>query len=97
MDGKHCVFGKVVAGRSVVRLIENSPVKEGDAPSEDILIEACGELKEGEDDGVAKGDNEGDKYEDYPSDDEADVENVSSYAFFYPREKETDSSFFFPM
>lgn len=84
LDGKHCVFGKVIAGRSVVRIIENSPVKSGDAPTEDIIIEACGELKEGEDDGVAKGDNAGDNYEDYPSDEEQDVENVSCFFGSFP-------------
>ncbi|KAL8290258.1 hypothetical protein RQP46_003197 [Phenoliferia psychrophenolica] len=72
LDGKHVVFGKVIAGRSTVRLLEQSPVK-NDSPQEEILIADCGELKEGEPDGVAV-DPMADGYEEYPSDDEADVQ-----------------------
>ncbi|GAA5945205.1 hypothetical protein JCM3775_003698 [Rhodotorula graminis] len=70
LDGKHVVFGRVLHGRSVVRLVEESPVQ-GDAPTEEILIRDCGELAEG-DDGIAS-DPFADGHEDYPSDDEADV------------------------
>ncbi|POY73997.1 putative Peptidylprolyl isomerase [Rhodotorula taiwanensis] len=70
LDGKHVVFGRVLSGRSVVRLIEESPVK-GDSPTEEILISDCGQLEEG-DDGLAA-DEFADGHEDYPSDDEADV------------------------
>ncbi|GAA5821081.1 hypothetical protein JCM3770_000082 [Rhodotorula araucariae] len=70
LDNKHVVFGRVLHGRSVVRLIEESPVS-GDSPTEEILIADCGELAEG-DDGVAS-DPFADGHEDYPSDDEADV------------------------
>jgi len=62
--------GRVLHGRSVVRLIEESPVQ-GDSPSEEILIRDCGELADG-DDGIAS-DPFADGHEDYPSDDEADV------------------------
>ena len=71
LDEKHVVFGKVIAGRSVVRLIDEAPVKQ-DSPVEEILIADCGELAEGEPDGVEV-DPEGDGYEEYPSDDENDV------------------------
>ncbi|GAA5893929.1 hypothetical protein JCM8208_001281 [Rhodotorula glutinis] len=64
------ITGRVLHGRSVVRLVEESPVQ-GDAPSEEILIRDCGELAEG-DDGIAS-DPFADGHEDYPSDDEADV------------------------
>lgn len=74
LDGKHVVFGKVIAGRSTVRLIETTPVN-NDTPTEDIIIEDCGELKAGEPDGVAV-DPTGDGYEEYPSDDEADTSEV---------------------
>lgn len=73
LDGKHVVFGRVLSGRSVVRLIEESPVK-GDSPTEEILISDCGQLEEG-DDGLAA-DEFADGHEDYPSDDEADVNDV---------------------
>lgn len=74
LDGKHVVFGRVLHGRSVVRMIEEAPVK-GDAPTEKITIADCGELAEG-DDGMAA-DEFADGHEDYPSDDEAEVDNVS--------------------
>ncbi|BGP14927.1 hypothetical protein JCM10213_003716 [Rhodosporidiobolus nylandii] len=70
LDGKHTVFGKVLHGRSVVRLMEEAPTK-GDAPTEDIIIEDCGQLAEGDNGIVA--DEFADGYEDYPSDEEADV------------------------
>lgn len=69
------MFGKVVAGRSTVRLIEDSPVK-NDAPDEEVTIENCGELLEGQDDGIAV-DPAADGYEEYPSDDESDSQDVS--------------------
>ena len=70
------MFGKVVAGRSTVRLVEDSPVK-NDAPEEVVTIADCGELKEGEDDGMPV-DPAADGYEEYPSDDESDLQDVSS-------------------
>ncbi|GAA5992733.1 hypothetical protein JCM10908_006903 [Rhodotorula pacifica] len=72
LDNKHVVFGKVLHGRSVVRLIEESPVK-GDAPTEEIVITDCGQLAEG-DDGIAA-DEFADGHEEYPSDDEAEVDD----------------------
>ena len=77
LDGKHVVFGKVIAGKSVVRLIEESPVKQ-DKPEEKIIIANCGELDSGE---VVteqrKADEYGDAYESHPSDDDTDVQNPS--------------------
>jgi peptidyl-prolyl isomerase D len=37
------VFGRVIAGRSTVRMIEEAPTK-GDKPEESIVIADCGEL-----------------------------------------------------
>merc|ERR1712084_44165 len=45
LDGKHVVFGEVVEGMDVVRLIENVQKGESDKPKKDIFIENCGELK----------------------------------------------------
>ncbi|GAA5871310.1 hypothetical protein JCM1840_004409 [Sporobolomyces johnsonii] len=73
LDGKHCVFGKVTHGRSVVRLMEDAPTS-GDAPKEEILIADCGQLAEGET-GIVL-DEFADGHEEYPSDDEADVNNA---------------------
>lgn len=44
------------------------------SPAEEILISGCGELAEGEDDGIEV-DEMADGHEDYPSDDEEDVHN----------------------
>jgi len=66
LDGKHVVFGRVIKGKSVVRKLENTS-KEGEKPVLRCEITNCGELKEGEDDGIIEN-NDGDKYEDYPQD-----------------------------
>ena len=74
LDDKHVVFGKVIAGRSTVRLIEETPTDK-DNPLEEVTILDCGELAEGEDMGIepAVVDETGDKYEEHPSDEEEDV------------------------
>jgi hypothetical protein len=66
LDNKHVVFGAVIGGRSTVRLVEDATTDGGDKPTEDIVIEDCGELAEGEPTGVeaAVDDGTGDKYED---------------------------------
>ena len=73
LDGKHVVFGKVVSGRSTVRLMEDTPCQ-NDSPQETIVIANCGELKEGEEDGQPVDPN-ADGYESYPSDDENDTQD----------------------
>jgi peptidyl-prolyl isomerase D len=69
LDGKHVVFGSVISGKSLVRRIENLPTKSGDCPVEEVKIEECGVLSEGETVGAegAKGAEEegGDVYEDW--------------------------------
>ncbi|KAJ3053371.1 peptidyl-prolyl cis-trans isomerase cpr6 [Rhizophlyctis rosea] len=66
LDGKHVVFGKVLKGMSLVRRIENLPTKD-DRPLQDVVIADCGELAEGQDDGVPVP-ADGDSYEEYPED-----------------------------
>merc|ERR1711953_1305664 len=45
LDNKHTVFGKVVSGQEIVKLIENQPVGDkGHKPVSEIVIEKCGEL-----------------------------------------------------
>lgn len=73
LDNKHVVFGKVLKGKGVVRMIENQPTS-GDKPLEDVVIANCGELAEGEDDGVPIP-ADGDKYEDFPEDENLDELN----------------------
>ncbi|KAF9967192.1 Peptidyl-prolyl cis-trans isomerase D [Mortierella alpina] len=74
LDGKHVVFGKVLKGISVVREIERTKKGDGDAPLEPVIIADCGELAEGQDDGVAAPDA-GDKYADWPDDYEGPKED----------------------
>jgi peptidyl-prolyl isomerase D len=64
LDGKHVVFGKVLKGKAVVRALENLETV-SDRPVEDAVIVKCGELAEGEDDGI-RASEDGDDYEDYP-------------------------------
>lgn len=66
LDGKHVVFGQVIAGKSVVRTIENTETLEGDKPLKDCLIVDCGVLNEG--DPLVLDDGTGDKYEEYVED-----------------------------
>lgn len=76
LDGKHCVFGRVVSGRSVVRVMEDAPVK-NDAPIEEITILDCGMQTEDAPD-AATADPYADGYESYPSDDERDTNDIDN-------------------
>ena len=72
LDGKHVVFGKVIAGKSLVRKIENLPTDSGDKPKEEVVIRSCGVLGPDEpliDPSQPGGSSvKGDTYEDYPAD-----------------------------
>lgn len=64
LDGKHVVYGKVLKGKGIVRAIENLPTS-ADKPVQDVVIVDCGELAEGESDGIPVP-ADGDKYDEYP-------------------------------
>lgn len=68
LDGKHVVFGKVVKGIGVVRSVELGPVGENDRPEQDVVIVDCGEIAEGEDEGVINFFKDGDTFADWPVD-----------------------------
>ncbi|EMC92425.1 hypothetical protein BAUCODRAFT_289210 [Baudoinia panamericana UAMH 10762] len=71
LDGKHVVFGEVIAGKNVVRQVENTPVGASDKPERDCVIEDCGELPEDVslEEFVKKApDATGDAYEEFPED-----------------------------
>lgn len=44
LDGKHVVFGKVIAGAEVVKKMEKCGSKAG-TPAQKVTIYSCGELK----------------------------------------------------
>ncbi|KAH7662389.1 cyclophilin-type peptidyl-prolyl cis-trans isomerase-15, partial [Aphelenchoides avenae] len=44
LDGRHVVFGKVLEGMDVVRKIESTRTRPGDAPEKDVKIVDSGEL-----------------------------------------------------
>jgi len=75
LDGKHVVFGEVVKGKSLVRQIENQPTASGDSPVNACVITKCGELTSDEELSMAnQTPADGDKYEDYPDDDDSDAQ-----------------------
>ena len=47
LDGKHVVFGQVIKGMEVVKEIEELQTDGDDKPKVDVIIENCGEIKDG--------------------------------------------------
>ena len=46
-DEKHVVFGKIINGYDIIKEIEGVKINDDDIPEEDIIIENCGEIKDG--------------------------------------------------
>ena len=44
LDGKHVVFGKVVEGMDIVKMVERTRTRAGDKPERDVVIAQCGEM-----------------------------------------------------
>ncbi|KAF8499474.1 peptidyl-prolyl cis-trans isomerase [Hysterangium stoloniferum] len=76
LDGKHVVFGEVIRGKSIVRQIERLPTLEGDVPTQPVVIAKSGVL-EPTDPFLSESasSSDGDKYEDFPEDDDSNTEN----------------------
>ena len=78
LDGKHVVFGRVLAGKAVVRKVEQVETGSNDRPTQDVKIVGCGEfddaqVKEGSW-GIEK-DSTGDVYEEFPEDQSEQLES----------------------
>lgn len=68
LDQKHVVFGQVLAGKNVVREIENTPTGPNDKPGLDVVITDCGEYPLDADLPSKPDDGTGDIYEDFLAD-----------------------------
>ncbi|EDO41747.1 predicted protein [Nematostella vectensis] len=75
LDGRHVVFGKVLKGMDVVRELEATPVDDS-SPKSPCIIEECGELAPGQDDGMSVDDGTGDVYPNWPKDADIDFSKV---------------------
>ncbi|XP_077984970.1 peptidyl-prolyl cis-trans isomerase D-like isoform X2 [Glandiceps talaboti] len=75
LDGKHVVFGKVLKGKGVLRKLETTETTK-DKPDKLCVIDKCGELQPGEDDGFQVDDGTGDIYPDFPEDGDIDIKNT---------------------
>lgn len=79
MDGKHVVFGSVIAGKSLVREIENIPTQGSDKPHIPVTIADCGELPaDYQVSETSKADAYGDAFADFPEDAREDDKEFSA-------------------
>ncbi|XP_023655010.2 peptidyl-prolyl cis-trans isomerase D [Paramormyrops kingsleyae] len=76
LDGKHVVFGQVLKGMGIVKMLEAVETKE-DTPVKPCVIADCGEHRQGDDWGVAPSDGSGDLHPDFPEDADIDFKDVN--------------------
>uniref|UniRef100_A0A3P9NQ05 Peptidyl-prolyl cis-trans isomerase D n=1 Tax=Poecilia reticulata TaxID=8081 RepID=A0A3P9NQ05_POERE len=77
LDGKHVVFGQVLKGIGVVKMLESLETTE-DTPIKPCIIADCGEHKDGDSWGAAPDDGTGDAHPDFPEDSDIDFKDVST-------------------
>ncbi|XP_047209517.1 peptidyl-prolyl cis-trans isomerase D isoform X1 [Girardinichthys multiradiatus] len=75
LDGKHVVFGQVLKGIGVVKMLESIETTE-DTPVKPCIIADCGEHKDGDSWGAAPTDGTGDAHPDFPEDSDIDFKDV---------------------
>jgi cyclophilin family peptidyl-prolyl cis-trans isomerase len=44
LDGRHVVFGRVVDGMNVLKVIESVATDSSDRPKQNVFVEACGQI-----------------------------------------------------
>uniref|UniRef100_A0A8C9W2U7 Peptidyl-prolyl cis-trans isomerase D n=1 Tax=Scleropages formosus TaxID=113540 RepID=A0A8C9W2U7_SCLFO len=93
LDGKHVVFGQVLKGMGVVKILEAVETKE-DTPVEPCIIADCGELRQGDDWGIALNDGSGDVHPDFPEDADIDFKDVDKILSIAEDVKNIGNNFF---
>ncbi|EDL90962.1 rCG63199, partial [Rattus norvegicus] len=93
LDGKHVVFGQVIKGLGVARMLENVEVN-GEKPAKLCVIAECGELKEGDDWGIFPKDGSGDSHPDFPEDADIDLKDVDKILLISEDLKNIGNTFF---
>ncbi|XP_030721607.1 peptidyl-prolyl cis-trans isomerase D isoform X1 [Globicephala melas] len=93
LDGKHVVFGQVIKGMGVARILENVEVK-GEKPAKLCVTADCGELKGGDDWGIFPKDGSGDSHPDFPEDADIDVKDVDKILLITEDLKNIGNTFF---
>ncbi|XP_054941758.1 peptidyl-prolyl cis-trans isomerase D isoform X2 [Physeter macrocephalus] len=93
LDGKHVVFGQVIKGMGVARILENVEVK-GEKPAKLCVTADCGELQGRDDWGIFPKDGSGDSHPDFPEDADIDVKDVDKILLITEDLKNIGNTFF---
>ncbi|CAM4547520.1 peptidyl-prolyl cis-trans isomerase D isoform X1 [Lepidochelys kempii] len=93
LDGKHVVFGQVIKGMGVAKILENVDVN-GEKPAKLCIIAECGELKEGDNWGISPVDGSGDTHPDFPEDSDVDLKDIDKIVSIAEDIKNIGNTFF---